>query len=1013
MDPQRRRRRALWRLPYMAKLISRPPRLPRLDELLPQDPRFSIGELPCGVRYVVYTNGKPRARALLRLVVRVGSLAEEEDQLGIAHLIEHMVFRGTPSFPANDLKRFLERCGLSWGADLNAETGMEHTTYSLDIPLKKNSTELLATGLRVLKEFAFDALLRSEDIQKEKGVVEEEWRGRLGVEQRVEDKFWAEVFAGTLHSQRLPIGKMETLRSCPDERLRAFYKRWYRPQQMTILCIGDFGSNTVAKALIEKAFAGVKPSKDAEPQWTPPPLSAHPRAAVVYRDQELSSYVLRLRFFFEETTRRTLPEMVGDMSRDLLLMALNRRLSALQLRPNAPFLSAAANEEHITQTCVCVSISANVLKGDILKAAESLGEVLASLARHGLSEREMELTRKFHCTALDSVWAERHHVDSEDVLECAEDFVLSGEQTRLCSDCMDVRLQHEALQLLAKGPLADPKLSRVASELFDLAAGRWSIEAEMAGDDSAELEPEVTPSDLRQAIEQFAARTELPPFAWLPGELLDPNAAQDQMGEPNPIIETHSLSQFSSQHWVTASGSTVTWLRTDFEPDEILIQGILPCGLSELGSAALRASCASMNALRVMDGLGSMTKAQLQEYLADANASVLPGVQMYSRFISGRCGASAQNLEMALRLCSLQFLPANFTESSFGKVLDATAQRIENREREPEYHFEKKLKEITCGNDPFFHETTLQDVHELRKMGVEGARQMADRLFGDSKAWSWVIVGALPPDDELREILERSLQPPKSREEEERRLPRVRVPEFTPGGPHAVYSGLSDTARVCVCFEVDARLAACAQQRLALHWLADIMEVRLVEKMRMETGSTYNVSCTMSTGSTDLPCKDRRPLLSIDFSCDPTAAQKQVDCMFEEIRRLTSGASPVTSEELETCRKQERERVAVEERENRWWLGRLCSAVRRVRSGTEAEHFGAVAREPGGELVPLPVLNDMLSLAAGMPDRISAMSQSDVQRMAGEIKDDKSAVVMLLPEKLGDPALTAKRQRCS
>ncbi|CAE7359545.1 unnamed protein product, partial [Symbiodinium sp. KB8] len=812
---------------------------------------------------VVYTNRKPRARALLRLVVRVGSLAEEEENYLGAYGIEHMVFRGTPSFPANDLKRFLERCGLSWGADLNAETGMEqHTTYSLDIPLKKNSTELLATGLRVLK------------------VVEEEWRGRLGVEQRVEDKFWAEVFAGTLHSQRLPIGKMETLRRCPDERLRAFYKRWYRPQQMTILCIGDFGSNTVAKTLIEKAFADVQPSQDAEQQWTPPPLSARPRASVVYRDQELSSYVVRLRFFFEETTRRTLPEMVGAVA------------------SSAPFLSAAANEE------AWVSSS---------KGPRPLRHLERSLpaCRHGLSEREMELTRKFHCTALDSVWAERHHVDSEDVLECAEDFVLSGEQTRLCSDCMDVRLQHEALealQLLAKGPLADPQLQRVASELFNFAAGRWSIEAEMAGDDSTDLEPEVTPGDLRQAMEQFAARAELPPFAWLPGELLDPN---------------------------------VTWLRTDFEPDEILIQGLLPCGLSELGSAALRASCSHPPGVcyvrLLLVGGGGLFQAQLQEYLADANASVLPGVQMYSRFISGRCGASAQNLEMALR--SLQFLPANFTESSFGKVLDATAQRIENREREPEYHFEKKLKEITCGNDPFFHETTLQDVHELRKMGVEGARQMADRLFGDSKAWSWVIVGALPPDDELRELLERSLQPPKSREEEERQN----------AASHTLlrrrYSGLSDAARVCVCFEVEGRHAASAQQRLALHWLADIMEVRLVEKMRMESGSTYNVSCTMSTGSTDLPCKDRRPLLSIDFSCDPTAVQKQVDCLFEEIRRLTSRTSPVTSEELETCRKQERERVAVEERENRWWLGRLCSAVRRVRSGTEAEHFGVVARE--------------------------------------------------------------------
>ncbi|CAE7619156.1 unnamed protein product [Symbiodinium natans] len=1011
MDPQRRRRRALWRLPYLAKLIARPPRLPGVTDLLPHDPRFCMGDLPCGVRYVIYTNRKPRARALLRLVVRIGSLAEDEDQLGIAHLIEHMVFRGTPSFPANDLKRFLESCGLSWGADLNAETGMEHTTYSLDIPLKKNSTDLLAKGLLILKEFAFDALLRSEDIQKEKAVVEEEWRGRLGVEQRVEDQFWAEVFAGSRHSQRLPIGKMETLRSCPDERLRAFYRRWYRPHRMTILCIGDFGSNVVAKSLIQKAFADVKPPQDAETQFEVPPLIAHPRAAVVYRDQELTSYVLRIRFFFEETPRRTLGEMVSDMSRDLLVMALNRRLSALQLRPSAPFLSASAGEDHITQTCICLSISANVLKGNLLKAAEALGEVAASLARHGLSDREMELTKKFHATALDSVWAERHHVDSEDVLECAEEFILSGEQTRMCSDFMDVRLQREAMALLGSGPLADPQLQKIAAKLFDIGAGRWTIEAEMVDEASPET-CALSPSQLQEALAS-CDRADVPPFAWLPGELLDSDAVQDQIGEPNPVVQTLPLEHLSAQHWVTATGSTVTWLRTDFEPDEILFQGLVPCGLSELGSPALRTACSCMHALRVMDGLGKMTKAQLQEFLADKNATVLLGVQMYSRTISGRCGASAKDLETALRLCSLHFLPANFTESSFEKVLEAMSQRIENREREPEYHFDKKLKEVTCGNDSFFHETTLQDVQDLRKMGLQGAVEMYNQLFSDPKVWSWVIVGAIPPDEEFRDILGRGLQPPAASHEEERRLPKARVPQFTPGGPHCVYSGLSDTARVAVCFEVDARLVSTARQRLSLAWLGDILETRLVEKMRMETGSTYSVSCSMTTGSTELAVANRRPLLGIDFACEPTAAQKHVDCMFQEIRRLTSGSAPVTSEELETCRKQERERLAVDERENRFWLGRLCTAVRRARCGTKAESWGFPAEGPqaGGELVPLEALNEMLALSAGFSDRITAVSDTDVQRMAEQVMDEKSAVVMLLPEKLGESS--AKRRRCS
>eukprot|EP00931_Biecheleriopsis_adriatica_P106899 TRINITY_DN81257_c0_g1_i1.p1 TRINITY_DN81257_c0_g1~~TRINITY_DN81257_c0_g1_i1.p1 ORF type:complete len:634 (+),score=143.22 TRINITY_DN81257_c0_g1_i1:64-1902(+) len=610
---------------------------------------------------------------------------------------------------------------------------MEHTTFSLEVPLNKGSTKLLATGLKVLREFAFEALLRAEDIQLEKAVVEEEWRSRLGVQQRMEEQFWSTIFSSSRHASRLPIGKMEVVHACPDDRLRAFYKKWYRAENMAVICTGDFQNNNVAERLLQEAFANVASPCEAYVPCPTAELRASPRAVVVYRDKELSSYQVRLRIFFKDRPRRTLRDIAVDLSQDLLLLALNRRLSAMQQRSGAAFIAAAASEENLSNTCKCILVSATVLKGNICAAAKTLAETVASISHFGITEREMALVQKLHNTALESVWAERHHVETEDVMECAEEYVLSGSQTRMCSDHLDVRLQLKAMQMLTSdGPVQDIGLQRAALKL-SLNSGEWSIEAEIAGQANDDLE--VTDSELRACVEAFESSGRLEPFVWLPGELLDESSTNlsdmVEAGLPASIVDRTSLVHFPGEHWVLSNGSTVTWMRTDFEPDEIVIQGIAVGGTSELDGAAERAACSCIDAMRCLDGLGKSTKSQLSELLADKQASMQTCVQGYSHSLSGRCGSSSKDFEAALCLASLHFTPANFTRSSFAKVLDATRQRLANREREPDYHLYKKLKEVTCGSDSFFRELTMQDVDELEMIGTHGTCEMYARFYAN------------------------------------------------------------------------------------------------------------------------------------------------------------------------------------------------------------------------------------------------------------------------------------------
>src|SRR5690606_8127924 len=230
------------------------------EKALPSDESVVTGQLPNGFTYFIKYNSTPENRAVLYLANKVGSILETEEELGLAHFTEHMAFKGTKNFPKNELIEYLQRAGVKFGADLNAYTSFDETVYQLPIP--SDDPELLTNGVRILRDWAQDIIMETEDIESERGVIFEEKRQRKGLQSRVQEKTLPILLKGSHIINRLPIGEEKVFMNFKPDVMRNFYKKWYRPDLQAIIAVGDFDVVEM-EALIKTMFSDLKMPKNA------------------------------------------------------------------------------------------------------------------------------------------------------------------------------------------------------------------------------------------------------------------------------------------------------------------------------------------------------------------------------------------------------------------------------------------------------------------------------------------------------------------------------------------------------------------------------------------------------------------------------------------------------------------------------------------------------------------------------------------------------------------------------
>ncbi|MEZ4708663.1 MAG: pitrilysin family protein [Caldilineaceae bacterium] len=385
------------------------------DAILPLDPSIRYGVLDNGLTYYVRHNEEPANRAELRLAINAGSLQEDDDQKGLAHFLEHMMFNGTRRFAGQELVNFLESVGITFGPDLNAYTSFEETVYMLHLPT--DDAEILATGFDVLEDWAAYATLDQAEIDKERGVVVEEWRLR---EQTASGRMRNQIFpvwlGGSRYDERMPIGDMEIVRNAPRDTVVRFYQQWYRPDLMAVVAVGDFDVDAVEQMIIER-FSTLANPADApvHEEYSVPPHDD--TRYLVATDPENTSTQVRLSYTQPAESLET-----GAQYRDLLVSRLffsmlQSRLDEIGRKADAPFVGAYAGASGLVRPVELATFVAQVNDGGALAGLESIFTELERARRHGFTESELARAKTDLLRFYEQAYQERANTESSSLVD--------------------------------------------------------------------------------------------------------------------------------------------------------------------------------------------------------------------------------------------------------------------------------------------------------------------------------------------------------------------------------------------------------------------------------------------------------------------------------------------------------------------------------------------------------------------------------------------------------------------
>lgn len=858
---------------------------------LPLDPAVIEGRLPNGLTYYIRQHDEPRQRAELRLAVNAGSILEDDDQRGLAHFVEHMAFNGTENFAKQALVDYLESIGMRFGADLNAYTSFDETVYLLTVPT--DDPELLATGVKILSEWSARISFEGEEIDKERGVVIEEWRLGRGARARIFDKQAPVIFHDSRYAERLPIGDKAVLESAPHDTLRRFYRDWYRPDLMAVVAVGDFDP-AVVEGLIRSSFEGLPPATDPRPRVAFPVPDHGATLTTIVTDPEATSTMVRVLHKLPKEELVTEPDYRRSLVENLYDAMLGRRLQERTREASPPFLRAFAGSGNLVREKGSYNLVAVVDDGGLDKGLEALLTEAERVRRHGFEPSELEREKAAYLRNMEQAYRERDTVPSG---------AFADEYVRLF-------LEREAAPGIASElELVQRYLPGISLEEVNALAGQWLSTSNrvvaVSAPEKAGLEP---PQEA--AIAAVLARVESADIAPYQDQVSD-QPLMATAPAPAEIVSEVVIEEIGVTDWRLANGVRVLLKPTDFKNDEVLFNAFSPGGTSLVDD---RDWVAAMTAASVIleGGAGPFDLTVLQKMLADKVVGVGPSISELEEGLSG--AASPEDLETMFQLITLYFTEPRPSEQAFASVKERYRGMIENRLARPETVFADTVSRLVTQDHPRRRPWTEE---LLEEMNLETSARVYRDRFADASDFTFIFVGSFSPED-IRPLVQRYLGTlPATGRTESWRDVGVRAPEGVI--EETVARGIEAKSRVSITFPHDFEWSR--SNRYQLQSMADVLRIRLREVIREDEGGSYGVSVRASA--------DRIPRqtssLTISFGCDPERVDELKAAVYDEIRQLQT-----VGPDLEHCAKvqqQGRREREVQLRENGFWLAQLSSSL--------------------------------------------------------------------------------------
>lgn len=859
------------------------------DKPIPADPNIRIGKLVNGMTYYIKANKKPEKRMELRLAVNAGSICETPGQQGLAHFCEHMCFNGTKNFPGNKMIDMMESLGVKFGADLNAYTSFDETIYMLKVPT--DSVEWINKGFQVLADWAHQVSMEDKEIDKERGVITEEWRLGLGAEDRMRKKYIPIILKGSRYAERLPIGKIDVIENCPHDTLRAFYKTWYRPDLMAVVIVGDIDPN-LAEEKVKAYFDTI-------------PKAHNPRTRLEYNvpdndeplisvetDKEASGYNATIFYKHPKSDNVTYTDYRNSLMRSIYTGMLNNRLQEIAHKPEAPFLYAGADYgPFVSRSLDVYSLYAAAKENQIEKSIEAILTENERVHQFGFTSTELEREKKDLLSMYEKLAKESDKTES---VSYADEFI----RNYLTLECIPgIQKEFEIVKEFLPG---------ITLEEINKLGQEWTTDKNMAAlitaqqKEGVNVPTEGQVKDIIKAVKTKIIEAYVDKVSDVPLLAVPPAGTK--------VVKRTDNQKFGFTELTFGNGIRMILKSTDFKNDEIVLSAYSPGGISLYPDGDVM-SATIASAIIVQSGLGDYDFTGLQKKLSGNTAKLNPYISDLREGVNGNC--SPKDLETMLQLNYLYFTKIRKDESAFNAYISRIRNMIKPMRANPQVIFQDTLSKIISLNSP--RVIAVPSEAQINQINLDRLISIFKDRFADASDFTYLMAGNFKVDDVIP-LLEKYIGG----------LPSIKRKEtwkdVTPGFPKGllvvdVPKNSEPQSSVAMVWKGDFKWND--KDRQSFSMLMNILAIKCRESMRENQGGVYGVSVNGSASK--LP-KPNYTIQSM-WGCNPDSIKILTQTVLDEMGKIKkNGPTEVDLNKVKETLIRERETKL---KENGFWLTSL------------------------------------------------------------------------------------------
>ncbi len=835
---------------------------------VPVDPDVRIGKLDNGLTYYIRHNNWPEQRAEFYIAQRVGSIQENDDQRGLAHFLEHMAFNGSKHFKGNELLRWCESVGIQFGGDLNAYTSIEETVYNIsNVPTTRES--IVDSCLLILYDWADGLLLEQEEIEKERGVIHEEWRLRTSAIMRMLERDLPKLYPGSKFGYRMPIGLMEIIDNFERPFLQSYYEKWYRPDNQGIIVVGDIDVDKIEQKIKDLFSPIVLPENRALVTKEPVPDNAE-AIYVIDKDKEQRTnqvWVMMKHEAIPDSLKGTMAYVIANYLKDASVTMLNDRLKEYAEKPESPFLSSSANDGRylFSNTVDAFELDINPKDGQIEAAVTAALTEARRAAEFGFTQTEFNRFKQNYLSQLEKQY--------------------SNKDKRYNSQFVNQYVQH----FLNKRPI--PSIDYTYSTMKQIVP---MLPIDLVNSIMKEY---ILPNDTNLVV--FSVNTEkegatYPTEEGLKAAVAAARAAQIEayvdnvkdeplmttLPKAGKIVKEEKNDLFGYTELTLSNGAKVVLKQTDLKKDQVLLRS------EGFGGSALYGEKDYAN-IKMFDdvieasGLGNFSHTELEKALAGkiASASLSLGANRVN--ING--SSTPKDVETMLQLTYLYFTNIAKDQKSYDNTMQTAEVNLKNRLLQPEAVLQDSLTATMTNHNPRNKALTVED---LKLVGYDRILQMAKEQTANAAAFTFTIIGNYD-EQTIRPLIETYLASLPAQKEV------VKSPNVSTDFKGVVINNFKQKGETPKAYAVmdwyTKAMPLTAENDVKMDMIGQILDMEYLKKIREDASAAYTVQSLSNIDRNDF--ETTAQILAI-CPMKPEKADIAIQILRDEVTALSKTCDP-------------------------------------------------------------------------------------------------------------------------